>query len=64
MARPRKVVEIEATSDEKKIKILSFRRGDIQLPDGVTIKHQEVCLVTEDQAQYLEKCFKGELKRL
>lgn len=65
MARPRKEsVQETTTGDGKLIKLFSSYRGDIHLPDGRVVKHQEPIDVTEDVAVYLEKSFKGDMRRL
>lgn len=54
-------VPVEKSEPVKKIKILSLRKGDIQLK-GLTIKHQDVIEVEKSVADYLLKSFKGEMR--
>lgn len=65
MARPKKeTTQTQTSGDEKLVKLFSSYRGDIHLPDGRTVKCQEPIDVSEDVALYLEKSFKGEMRRL
>ena len=67
MGRPKKEVastESKVTAEVEKVKIFSLRRGDIHLKDGQVLKYQEPLDVSEELAVYLEKSFKGEMRRL
>lgn len=65
MARPKKeAVHREAATDGKLVKLFSSYRGDIQLPDGRVVKCQEPIDVSEEVALYLERSFKGYMRRL
>lgn len=54
----------EAAASEGKVKIFSSRLGDIQLPDGQVLKYHEPLDVSVSIADYLEKSFKGLIRRL
>jgi len=65
MGRPRKepqVIQTEAAGD--KVKILSLRLGDIQLPDGISVKYQKVIELPVATVEYLEKSFKDQIRRV
>ena len=68
MGRPKKDVEVslkpQVAASGEKVKIFSLRRGDIHLKDGQVLKYQEPLDVSEELAVYLEKSFKGEMRRL
>jgi len=66
MGRPRKnPIEVEKTPDSgDMIKVLSSRPGDIQLPGGVTLKYQGIAELPVAMVEYLEKSFKGEIRRI
>ena len=54
----------EATETGETVKIFSLRTGDIHLPDGSVLKHQQLKDVPAALADYLLKCFPTELKRV
>lgn len=60
---PQKIHQ-EAAAVSEKVKIFSNRLGDIQLPDGQVLKYQEPLDVSVSIADYLEKSFKGLIRRL
>lgn len=66
MGRPRKeqTIATESTGSGDKVKILSLRLGDIQLPGGVSVKHQSVIELPVEQVEYLEKSFKDQIRRV
>jgi hypothetical protein len=71
MARPKKqevsvsyVNHQGAVAAEEKVKIFSLRLGDVQLSDGQVLKYQEPIDVAVSIADYLEKSFKGLIRRL
>jgi hypothetical protein len=69
MARVKKDVSqhrgsVVTAAEGEKVKIFSLRSGDVQLPDGQVLKYQETLDVSESIAQYLERSFKGLIRRL
>ena len=45
------------------IKIMSKRKGEIVFDDG-TLRHEEILEVSEARAEWLEKTFPGQMKRI
>lgn len=50
--------------DEKTIRILSNRRGDVGCADGTVIKYESVTLVTKETADWLLKSFPEYMKKV
>ena len=50
--------------EEKKVRVISMRPGNIVLQDGHCLKHLEVIEVSEECAVWLEASFKEFIKRV
>lgn len=52
------------TTEPKNVRVFSQRKGDIILKDATVLKCNDVLLVTDETASWLEASFKGLVKRI
>ena len=61
MSRDLKKVD---ASEPKMVRVFSTREGKIVLGKDLVLAKNDVLLVTEEMAEYLEKTFKGMVRRV
>ena len=64
MAENKKETEKTEALGPKLVQVFSLREGSITLSKTQVLKKNCVLSVTEEQANYLEKCFPGLVKRV
>lgn len=66
MAKPTTKMDFvsEGKSEPKMVRVFSTRPGSIKIPDGRVLEKGNVLIVNCETAEWLEKSFKGFVKKI